>query len=64
MANMEAATVAEIFVYNFVSRFGASGFLHTDQDRNIDSASRKAVCKLLGITKQGKLHTISIRMVS
>ena len=28
---MEAHTVPELFVYNFVRYFGASNYLHTDQ---------------------------------
>ena len=49
--NMEAVTVAEAFVFQFVSRFGVPDFLHTDQGRNFESALLKAVCTLLGVSK-------------
>ena len=49
--NMEAVTVAEAFVFQFVSRFGVPDFLHTDQGRNFESALLKAVCSLLGVSK-------------
>ena len=51
IANIEATTVANVFLYDFVSRFGTPGILHTDQGRNFESALMKAVCKLLGINK-------------
>ena len=49
--NMEAVTVAEAFVFQFVSQFGVPDFLHTDQGRNFESALLKAVCSLLGVSK-------------
>ena len=49
--NMEAVTVAEAFVFQFVSRVGVPDFLHTDQGRNFESALLKAVCTLLGVSK-------------
>ena len=51
MPNMEAITVARIFVNEFICRFGAPEQLHTDQGRNFESALLKEICKLLGITK-------------
>ena len=51
MANMEAGTVAGIFVHHFVSHFGVPDILHTDQGRNFESTLLKEVCKLLGIVK-------------
>ena len=51
MSNMEAHTVAELFVYNFVCRFGAPDYLHTDQDRNFESNLFREICKLLGVLK-------------
>jgi len=51
MPNMEAATVATLFVHNFVCRFGAPDFLHTDQGRNFESTLMSEICKLLGIVK-------------
>ena len=49
--NMEAVTVAEAFVFQFVSQFGVPDFLHTDQGRNFESALLMAVCTLLGVSK-------------
>ena len=51
MSNMEAHTVAELFVYNFVCRFGAPDYLHTDQGRNFESILLSEICKLLGVVK-------------
>ncbi len=51
MENMEAVTVARIFVNEFVSRYGAPEFLHTDQGRNFESNLMKEVCQVLGIMK-------------
>ena len=36
--NMEAITVARIFVNEFICRFGAPEQLHTDQGRNFELA--------------------------
>jgi hypothetical protein len=47
--NMEAKTIANVFVSHFVSRFGAPDVLHTDQGRNFESALFKEVCLLLGV---------------
>ena len=49
--NMEAKTIANMFVGHFVSRFGAPDVLHTDQGRNFESALFKEVCLLLGVHK-------------
>ena len=49
--NMEAKTIANVFVSHFVSRFGAPDVLHTDQGRNFESALFKEVCLLLGVQK-------------
>ena len=51
MANMEAVTVARIFVNEFVLHYGASDFLHTDQGRNFESNLMKEVCEILNVTK-------------
>ena len=51
MVNMEAPTVAQIFVNQFVCRFGSPQYLHTDQGRNFESCLLKETCKLLGIKK-------------
>ena len=50
MQDMEAPTVANIF-YNFVCRFGAPVYLHTDQGCNFESKLIYEVCALLGIEK-------------
>ena len=49
MANMEAGTVAGIFVQHFVSHYGVPDILHTNQGHNFESTLE--VCKLLGIVK-------------
>ena len=51
MPNMEAGTVADIFVHHFVSHFGVPDILHTDQGRNFESNLLKEVYQLLGIVK-------------
>ena len=51
MPNMEASTVANLFVAQFVCRFGAPDALHTDQGRNFESVQLKEVCQLLGVCK-------------
>ena len=51
VSNMEAHTGAELFVYNFVCRFGALDYLHTDQGLNFDSKLLSEICKLLGVVK-------------
>ena len=37
--------------YNFVCRFGAPDYLHTDQGRNFESNLFSEICKLLGVSK-------------
>ena len=49
--NQEAKTVAEVFVTEFVLRFGAPRTLHTDQGRNFESELFRHVCSLLDIHK-------------
>ena len=51
LKRMDAATIASVFVSEFVSRFGAPESLHTDQGKNFDSKLFKDVCHLLGIKK-------------
>ena len=46
MPNMEASTVANLFVVHFVCRFGAPDALHTDQGRKFESVVLKEVCQL------------------
>ena len=40
-----------MFAYNFVCRFGAPDYLHTDQGRNFESNLFSKICKLLGVSK-------------
>ena len=49
--NQEAHTVAEALVQQFICRFGAPDWLHTDQGRNFEANLMAELCKLLGITK-------------
>jgi transposase InsO family protein len=56
--NQEAATVADAFVNNFVSRFGTPLQLYTDQGRNFESNLFQEVCVLLDIDKT---RTTSLR---
>ena len=51
MPNMEAKTVAELFVNQFIARFGVPDILHTDQGRNFESLLMKETCQLLGVQK-------------
>ena len=52
MPNMEARTVARLFVNHFVTRFGIPKYLHTDQGRNLESELIKETsCTILGIQK-------------
>ena len=53
MPNMEAVTVARIFVNEFICCFGIPEQLHTDQGRNFESTIVKEMCKMLGIIKTG-----------
>jgi transposase InsO family protein len=46
-----ATTVAKMFVYEFVSRFGAPLEVHTDQGRNFEADLFKEMCQLLGAHK-------------
>ena len=51
MPNMEAKTVAELFVNHFIARFGVPDVLHTDQGCNFESTLLKETCLLLGVQK-------------
>ena len=50
MKDMEAASVA-VCLYDFICRYGALDFLHTDQGKNFESTLISDLCKLLGIVK-------------
>ena len=49
--NVEAQTVAETFVHEFVSRFGVPQELHTDQGTQFQSRVMNKIFKILGIHK-------------
>ena len=51
MRNMEATTVPNILVHEFISRFGVPKYLHTDQGRNFESGLIKEICSLVHIKK-------------
>ena len=49
--NREAKTIADELVKNFICRFGAPDYIHTNQGRNFESSLISEICKLLGIKK-------------
>ena len=49
MSNMEAHTVVELFVQNFVCHFGAPDYLHTDHGCNFESTLLSEIRKLIGM---------------
>ena len=49
--DMETATIARVLVNEFISRFGAPTYLHTDQGRSFESSLIKEICRLMGIVK-------------
>lgn len=51
LPNQQAATVAEVLVNQFFTRFGIPMELHSDQGRNFESETFREVCRLLGINK-------------
>ena len=51
MPNMEASTVAEIMVKEFISRFGVPSKIHSDQGRQFVSRLFMEMCRLLQIEK-------------
>ena len=65
LPNLEATTVAEVLVKEFVCRFGTPQILHSDQGRNFESAVFAEMCRLLGImkTRTTPLHPESDGMV-
>ncbi|MCW4335043.1 MAG: RNase H-like domain-containing protein [Candidatus Thiodiazotropha endolucinida] len=52
LKNMEAVTIANIFINEFVSRFGLCRQLLTDQGRQFESILFKEICDLLDIDKK------------
>ena len=65
LPNQEATTVAEVFVREYVCRFGVPLELHSDQGRNFESNVFKEMCALLGIkkTRTTPLHPQSDGMI-
>lgn len=65
LPNQEAATIADVMVKEFVSRFGVPLELHSDQGRNFESELFQNLCELLGIrkTRTTPLHPQSDGMV-
>ena len=51
MPNIEAITIARIFVNEFIWYFGVPEQLHMDQGRNFETPLIREVCRMLGITK-------------
>ena len=49
---MEAATIAKVFVNEFVSRYGLSRQILTDQGRQFESVLFKEICALMDIDKK------------
>ena len=50
--NMEAITIAKMFVNEFVSRYGLSRQILTDQGRQFESVLFKEICALMDIDKK------------
>ena len=65
LPNQEAATVADVFIKEWICRFGAPNELHSDQGRNFESALFQEVCKTFNIrkTRTTPLHPQSDGMV-
>ena len=51
LKNMEASSVALVFVNDFVCQFGVLESLHTDLGKNFESALKKEICQLFGVRK-------------
>ena len=51
LPNQEAESIAEVFVTQFVCRYGVPSQIHTDRGKNFDSLLMRAICKLLEIDK-------------
>ena len=49
--NQEAVTIAEVFVNEFICRYGTPLQVHTDQGRNFESRLFKEMCNLFKINK-------------
>ena len=49
--NQEAATVAKVFVDQWICQFGAPNVVNSDQGRNFESSLFQEICKSLDIKK-------------
>ena len=49
--NLEATTIVNAFVNNWVCRYGVPIELHSDQGRNFESVVFKEMCEVCGIKK-------------
>ena len=49
--NQEARTVADLFMREFISRYGVPHQIHTDQGRQFESQLFQNLCSMLGINK-------------
>jgi transposase InsO family protein len=58
IADQEARTISEVFVTQFIARFGCPMLVHTDQGRNFESKLFKEMCVMLGVKKT---HTMAFR---
>ena len=56
MPNIEARTVANIVVEQFISRYGAPMHIHSDQGTQFESEMFQVMCELLEFRKQEQLH--------
>ena len=65
LRTIEAQTIAETFVHEFVSRFGVPQELHTDQGTQFQSRVMNETCKILGIhkTRTTPFHPMSDGLV-
>jgi len=65
ISDMETQTIVDVFVKNWVTRFGTPMELHSDQGRSFVSRVFEGVCKTLGIykTKTTPMHPQSDGMV-
>ena len=61
MSNMEAATVAKLFVEQLISRFGNPNQIHSDLGRQFNSKLFAVMCDFLHIDKARTTHiTLSL----
>ena len=49
MPNIEAKTMAKIFVEEIDNRYGVPIYIHSDQGKQFESALFQEMCRLLGI---------------